>query len=115
MTWDVIISGAGIIGVSLGLELRRRGARVLVLDRGEPGQEASSAAAGMLSGDDPDTPKELRSLARQSAAMYPAFVENLEKASGMKVDFRLGAIALLETTQATSRFRRQCSGNSSPP
>jgi glycine oxidase len=31
--------------------------------------------------------------------MYPACGENLEKASGMKVDFRLGAIALLETTE----------------
>jgi glycine oxidase len=99
MSWDAIISGAGIIGVSLALELRRRGAQVLVLDRSEPGREASSAAAGMLSGDDPDTPKEMRLLARQSAAMYPAFVEELEAASGMKVDFRPGAIALLETSE----------------
>ena len=33
-SWDVIIAGAGIIGVSLALELRERGATVLVLDRG---------------------------------------------------------------------------------
>jgi choline dehydrogenase-like flavoprotein len=47
-SWDVIVAGAGIIGVSLALELRQRGATVLVLDRAEPGSEASSAAAGML-------------------------------------------------------------------
>jgi 2-polyprenyl-6-methoxyphenol hydroxylase-like FAD-dependent oxidoreductase len=34
-SWDVIIAGAGIIGVSLALELRERGATVLVLDQGE--------------------------------------------------------------------------------
>ena len=66
-TWDVIISGAGIIGVSLALELRERGAEVLVLDRAEPGREASSAAAGMLSGADPETPVELWPLTRRSA------------------------------------------------
>jgi glycine oxidase len=97
--WDVIISGAGIIGISLALELRRRGARVLVLDRGEPGSEASSAAAGMLADADPETPKQLRLLAAESAACYPAFVKNVEDAASMEVDFRRGAIALFTQPQ----------------
>lgn len=100
MTWDVIISGAGIIGVSLALELRQRGARILVLDRGQPGKEASSAAAGMLSAADPETPKELQPLALASAAMYPAFVANLEAASGIKTDFRHGTIELLRAAMS---------------
>jgi glycine oxidase len=99
-TWDVIISGAGIIGVSLALELRERGAQVLVLDCGEPGKEASSAAAGMLSAADPETPEKLRLLVRESAGMYPLFAEKLENSSGMKVDFRQGAIALLHAAEA---------------
>jgi len=44
-TWDVIIIGAGIIGLSLAISLRRQGLRVLVVERGEPGREASYAAA----------------------------------------------------------------------
>jgi glycine oxidase len=99
MNWDVIISGAGIIGVSLALELRHRGAQVLVLERGEPGRESSSAAAGMISDADPETPQELRLLARESAAMFPAFVDSLESVSGMKVDLHRGAIALFRTHQ----------------
>lgn len=104
-TWDVIISGAGIIGVSLALELCRRGAHVLVLDAGEPGREASSAAAGMLIVHDPETPEQLRTLASESARLYPEFVGKVEAASGMKVDFRRGAIALLPLGETLPQHR----------
>ena len=83
---DVVIAGAGIIGLSVAIELRRAGASVTVLDRGEPGREASSAAAGMLVTADPDTPSPLKWLANASAAMYPAFVEELELRSHVKVN-----------------------------
>jgi glycine oxidase len=94
---DVIIAGAGIIGMSLALELRERGASVLVLERAEPGNEASSAAAGMLAATDPETPAGLRALALESASLYPQFVRKLENAVGVQVDFRRhGTIALGE-------------------
>lgn len=104
-TWDVILSGAGIIGVSLALELRGRGAHILVLDAREPGREASSAAAGMLIVHDPETPEQLRTLAAESARLYPEFVSKLEAASGMKVDFQHGAIALLPQGEPLSQHK----------
>jgi len=85
---DIIIAGAGIIGVSLALELRRRGADVLILDQSEPGREASIAAAGMLAVADHETPAKLREFAAESARLYPEFVARLESLSGMTVDFR---------------------------
>lgn len=103
--WDVIISGAGIIGVSLALELRARGASVLVLDRGEPGREASSAAAGMLAATDPETPVLLRPLAYAGARLYPQFVAKIEGISGIKTDFRRGAIALLAAEMVPPEHR----------
>jgi glycine oxidase len=94
---EVIIAGAGIIGVSIALELKQRGASVLVLDRGEPGREASSAAAGMLAALDPETPSPLRELALEGARLFPDYVRKLEEGSGMNVDFRRqGTIALLQ-------------------
>jgi glycine oxidase len=106
-SWDVIIAGAGIIGVSIALELRGRGAQVLVLDRGEPGNEASSAAAGMLAAADPETPPALRPLALKSARIFPEYVHKLEAAARMQVDFRsLGTIALLETGSAPREYRK---------
>ncbi|HWC19605.1 MAG TPA: glycine oxidase ThiO [Terriglobales bacterium] len=86
-TSDVIIAGAGIIGLSLALELRRAGASVTVLDRGEPGREASSAAAGMLVSGDPDLRKPLKDLAVASAQMYRCFVDELELRSGITVGY----------------------------
>jgi glycine oxidase len=104
-SWDVIVVGAGIIGVSLALELRERGASVLVLDRAEPGAEASSAAAGMLAPADPETPIALRELAKESARMFPAFVKKLESTSNMLVDFRqVGTIALLPDVPAVPEY-----------
>ena len=47
-SWDVIIVGGGIIGLSLAIELRKTGRTVLLVERGEPGKEASYAAGGML-------------------------------------------------------------------
>jgi glycine oxidase ThiO len=94
-TWDAIIVGGGIIGLSLALELRRHGARVLLVERGEPGREASHAAAGMLAFCDPETPLALRDLCFASARLFPEFVHQLEDESGRRVDFRReGAIAI---------------------
>jgi glycine oxidase len=106
-TWDVIVAGAGIIGLSLALELHERGARVLVLDRGEPGREASSAAAGMLAPADPETPEALRPLAFESARIYPEFVQKLEAGSGIDVDFRRqGTISFLHASSPPPEYRR---------
>jgi len=109
---DVIISGAGIIGVSLALELRGRGAHVLVLDSGPPGREASSAAAGMLAAADPMTPPALRPLAMASAEMFPAYVQKMEAAADMQVDFRqLGTIELAAETAAPHEYKRLSSAD----
>src|ERR1700736_6247000 len=85
-TWDVIIIGGGIIGLSLSLALRRRGATVLVVERGEPGREASHAAGGMLVDSGLETPPALQPLATASARMYPEFAHELQLESGMNVD-----------------------------
>ncbi|HTM36014.1 MAG TPA: glycine oxidase ThiO [Terriglobales bacterium] len=85
---DAIIIGAGIMGLSLAIELRKKGLHVLILERGEPGREASYAAAGMLADSGDEVPKLLKPLAQESARMYPEFVHELEDESGLKVDLR---------------------------
>ena len=101
--WDAIIVGAGIIGLSLAIELRKEGLSVLVVEKGEPGREASWAAAGMLVGSGLESPVPLQRLSEASARMYPEFVHELEDESGQKIDLRSeGTILLPDTARDTT-------------
>jgi glycine oxidase len=99
---DVCIAGAGIIGLSLALELHHRGARVIVLERSIPLGEASTAAAGMLAADDPHNPSPLQPLANLSLSLYPAFLDRIHILSGIRVPFQtrktLQSLAIHTTT-----------------
>jgi glycine oxidase len=97
-TWDVVIIGAGIIGLSLAISLRKHGLQVLVVERGEPGREASSAAAGMLVGSGTELPPALQALAAESARMYPEFAHEIEDESGLKVDLRKQGTILISAS-----------------
>src|ERR1700674_596343 len=46
---DVIVLGAGIVGVSAATAARQRGLSVVLVDRREPGSETSYGNAGILS------------------------------------------------------------------
>src|SRR5271156_4334050 len=65
-TAEVVIAGAGIIGLSLALDLATRGISVIVLERGRAMAESSWAAAGMLAAHDPENFPQLGELAGAS-------------------------------------------------
>jgi len=105
-TWDVISIGGGIIGLSLSIELRKRGASVLVVERGEPGRQTSYAAGGMLANCGDETPERLQSLATASADMYPEFVHELQDESRMTVDLRdHGTLLFLPTGRGSEKIK----------
>jgi glycine oxidase len=85
---DVAIAGGGIIGLSLGLELRRRGLSVTVIERQQAMSSASWAAGGMLAVHDPQNPPELMPLSVRSWELYPGYLERVEELSGRKVPLR---------------------------
>ncbi len=87
--FDVAIAGGGLIGGAIAFELAREGLRVAVLDRQEPGREASWAGAGILS----PAPEHqgmipLVPLGKASLALYPRFVAEIEEKSGELTGFR---------------------------
>lgn len=85
---DVAVLGAGLIGLSLALELSDRGARVTVIDRWRSLAGSSVAAAGMLAAEDPFNPPELHLLSRLSIELYPNFLRRIESLSGMAVPYQ---------------------------
>ena len=84
---DTVVVGGGIIGVSLAFELRRRGQSVLVLDRQEPGREASWAAAGTISPAPDHESLGIAALGCESYRLYPEFAAAIEGASGESAGF----------------------------
>ena len=102
---DIRIVGAGVIGLALALELRRRGATVQVQDAGNQGGQASWAAAGMLAAEDPHNPPALRSLALWSRALYPAFLERVAALSGTEVPFQTACTLQYGRNQTMQRLR----------
>jgi glycine oxidase len=85
---DIVVIGAGVIGSAIAWRLAQRGSRVILLDRGEPGTEASWAAAGVLIPSAGEVASPLFQLYRASHAAYPGFVEEVRQSSGAAFEYR---------------------------
>jgi glycine oxidase len=97
-SYDVVVIGGGVIGLGCGWRLKQRGLSVAVVDPA-PARAASHAAAGMLApvtevkyGEEP-----LLELALESLRRYPAFVAELEAATGHTVGLRTEGTLLVAT------------------
>jgi glycine oxidase len=95
----VAIIGAGVVGLGIAWRLAGRAA-VSVFDRGAAGSGASHAAAGMLAACCEAEPGEedLIALGRDSQARWPAFAEELLRASGVDVELRREGTLVLALT-----------------
>ena len=102
---DYCIAGAGIIGLSLALELHRRGANVTVLERHTPLTEASHAAAGMLAAHDPENPAQLQPLADLSVGLYSTYLAQIEALSQLPIPYQTQITLQSHTTQAPHTFQ----------
>ena len=107
--FDVVVVGGGIIGLSCAWRLSQRGARVAVVERGEPGAGATRVAAGMLApvGELTFGEPELLELTLAAARLYPGFVAELEEASGEATGYeQLGALHIALDRDEAAQLRR---------
>jgi glycine oxidase len=86
---DAVVIGAGVIGCAIAWRLGQAGMRVLVVERGRIGGEASHAAAGMLAPSaEAEGASEFFNLTVASHAIYADFARELKASSGVDVEYR---------------------------
>src|SRR3954452_9877797 len=108
-SFDVVVVGGGVIGLSCGWRAAQRGTRVAVVERGEPGGGATRVAAGMLApvGELTFGEPELLELTLAAARLYPEFVAELEAASGETTGYeQLGALHVALDRDEAAQLRR---------
>ena len=108
-TTDIIIIGGGVIGCAIAYNLRKSGTDVTVVERGEIGGQASSAAAGLLAPLGPiSAPGPFANLLLSSFAMFPALVPELEEASGMRLNYeQTGALRTVRNPKRIQNLQKR--------
>src|SRR5262245_11901749 len=100
-TADVVVIGAGVVGLSAARALSAAGRKVVVLERRRVGAEASGAAAGMLSPQgeaEADWP--LLPLALRARDHHVGLAPALESETGIPVELSTRGIIHVALTAA---------------
>jgi glycine oxidase len=108
---DAVVIGAGVIGCAIAWRLGQAGMRVVVVERGRAGAEASHAAGGMLA---PLAEAERRddffNLAVASMSIYADFARELRASSGIDIEYRdEGTLYLALTEEDEDEIERRWS------
>lgn len=100
---DVVIIGAGVIGLMTARELALAGCRVTLLERGETGQEASWAGGGIVS---PLYPwrynAAVTALAAAAQEVYPRLASELSAETGIDPEFFACGMLMLDAEDAAA-------------
>ncbi|TVR63694.1 MAG: glycine oxidase ThiO [Gemmatimonadales bacterium] len=107
--FDLVVVGAGVIGLAVARAARANHLSVLVLERGSAGRGASWAAAGMLSplGEALEPGPFLR-FGLRSLDLWSDFARGLEDETGEGVEYReCGKLRLALSPQEEGRLRRR--------
>lgn len=108
-TYDLVVVGAGIVGLACAWRAAQAGISVLVVERDAPGAGASGVAAGMLAPvTEADFGEEaLLALNLDGRALWPAFAAELEERSGMPTGYsETGALVVAVDRDDAEELRR---------
>ncbi len=102
---DILIIGAGAVGLASALELTQRGARVTLLDRGRSGSESTWAGGGILS---PLLPwnysAAVNALSEYSRQIFPDWCARQETLAGLEAEYQVSGMLVLPPFAETDAF-----------
>jgi glycine oxidase len=109
---EVLVLGAGIVGLAVAWSLSRRGMSVTLLERDRAGRATSHVAAGMLAPvaevEFGEAGRRLLEIGLRAAEMWPAFAAELESATGIEVaPLRTGTLLLARDDDEARELERQ--------
>lgn len=105
---DLIVIGAGVIGLQIARAVRRGGREVIVLERGQPGQQASWASAGIVVDPSPSGLDPLSLLRHPCTDGYVRLSAELRDEVGMDIEFvQNGAIEVALNEQQARRIAEE--------
>lgn len=94
---EIVVIGAGVIGLTTAVCLARRGARVTVLERGVVGGESSWAGAGILSALPPWGYGEgVSQLIDAGRRLWPSLAGDIQRATGIDPEYRVSGMLALD-------------------
>ena len=98
-TFDVIVVGAGVAGLSTAMQLAMRGTRVLVLERERIGNGSTGRAAGLLG--------QLRGSAEHTRMLMEGLdvVRELEEQAQLKIFVQTGSLRVAETPERAAEIQ----------
>lgn len=105
----IAIIGGGVIGLSIGWQLVRRGVEVTLFERNHVGKEASRVAAGMLApyAEVGFEEIELMELGQESLRLYPRFLDELAEDTSDTPQFdQCGTLMVGVDRDDTERLKR---------
>jgi glycine oxidase len=108
-SFDAVIVGAGVIGLSCAWRAAQRGQKAIVLERAVPASGATGVAAGMLApvGELTFGERKLLEMTLASAEAFPEFIAELEQRSGQRAGYdRAGALHIALDRDEAAELRR---------
>ena len=96
---DVIVIGAGVAGLSTGMQLAMRGTKVAVLERERIGNGSTGRAAGLLG--------QLRGTAEHTRMLMDGveIVKELERQAGVEIFVKSGSLRIAENAERAGEIR----------